>query len=138
MTDTDIDQLTHYGIRGMRWGFRRGNKPSLSSLSKKSKKEDEPDTQEHLRRKELGTKKTSTMTNKEMQELITRMNLERQLSQLKAQDISPARKLGQEILREVGKELIKDAVKTGVKGVITGDLRRDLYPTDITDLIRGR
>lgn len=65
--------LEHFGIKGMHWGVRGSSSrtpPSLDSLTVKG----------HMAIvKKSGTK---ALSNKDLQELVTRMNLEQQFSKL--------------------------------------------------------
>lgn len=71
MTDEVKDILAHFGVKGMRWGVRRrpsqihSDSASATASAKKAKKH--------------GTK---ALSNKELQDLITRMNLEQQYSRV--------------------------------------------------------
>lgn len=66
--------LAHYGVKGMKWGVRR------------KKSDREPASEDAARAAELQTRLkksgTSALTNKELQEVVTRMNLEQQYSRL--------------------------------------------------------
>lgn len=67
--------LEHYGVKGMRWGVRK-------------RRSDEPGSPDAERAKQHAAtvKKSGTkaLSNKELQELVTRMNLEQQFSTLSA------------------------------------------------------
>ena len=64
--------LSHYGIKGMRWGVRR----SRSQIDSSS--EDHRTAQSAKKKAKKGGVKS--LSNKELQDLITRMNLEKQYS----------------------------------------------------------
>ena len=76
---TTLDEtLAHFGVKGMKWGVRRMRRPSFSSDS----------SSDDARRAEAAKKKvktsgTKSLTNKELQDLVTRMNLEQQFDKLK-------------------------------------------------------
>ena len=74
MTVTVADVLAHHGIKGQKWGIRR-NRPSRST-GNSHVSEDHKNAQEaKALAKKHGAK---ALTNKQLQDLITRMNLEKQ------------------------------------------------------------
>lgn len=90
------DVLEHFGIKGMRWGVRRKNPQHPASddatLAKAHK----------AKAKASGTK---ALSNKELQELVTRMNLEQQYSRLvPASAGKQASKFVTDTLLSVGKQ----------------------------------
>jgi hypothetical protein len=74
--------VAHYGIRGMKWGRR-----TKSSSSKAPETDDAP---EHTRARQLHrtaqTQGTRKLTNKDLQDLTQRLNLEQQYSRLTTTD----------------------------------------------------
>jgi len=86
MTDPVEDILTHFGVKGMRWGVRRtssqihGDSASATASAKKARKHG-----------------SQSLSNKELQDLITRMNLEQQYSR-----VAPSGK-GSKLLKLGGK-----------------------------------
>lgn len=72
------DILEHYGIRGMKWGVRRSRKQIDNS----------PDAPEHTRARELHAKArtsgTRKLSNKDLQDLNSRLNLEQNFANLNA------------------------------------------------------
>jgi hypothetical protein len=70
MSSTVNEFLTHYGIKGMRWGVRR-TRSQIDSSS-----EDHRNAQSAKTKAKKGGVKS--LSNKELQDLITRMNLEKQ------------------------------------------------------------
>lgn len=76
MTDTQKDVLTHHGVKGMKWGVK-SNSPSGPSTS--ASNDSQRATAANKKARTSGTK---SLSNMELQDLITRMNLEQQFSRL--------------------------------------------------------
>lgn len=70
------DFLAHFGVKGMRWGVRRAEQMRANSSSDANAAADA-----HAKAKKAGG--THALTNKELQDLVTRMNLEKQFNSLK-------------------------------------------------------
>jgi len=69
------DVLAHHGTKGMRWGIRKGKGTPTHPVS-----EDHATVQAHTQKaKEGGVK---ALSNKELQDVITRKNLEKQHREL--------------------------------------------------------
>jgi hypothetical protein len=133
------DFLAHYGVLGMKWGVRNrsrdtssGRKPGGGSrkatdfagrhhpsLNAPRPGPASPEAaraaQLHSRARRSGTR---TLSNKELQDLVTRLNLERQYSSL----TQPQVNAGQKFVKDMGKDLAKQSAqelikKYGPKGV---------------------
>ena len=102
------NELKHFGIPGMHWG-RRKARPSG------------PPSEDYSKKQQLQKKHVSEMTNAELKDLTTRLQLESQYSTLSKKKASAGREFITGILKDVGKEMIKDAIKGSVKkGVSKG------------------
>lgn len=71
------EAIAHFGVRGMKWGVRR-TKQQLDSS------DDAKVAAASIKKVKKGG--TKALTNQELQQLVMRMNLERQFENLKAQD----------------------------------------------------
>lgn len=71
--ETIEEVLAHFGVKGMHWGVRRRSKIDTSSEDAKGAAEAK------AKIKKGGTK---SLSNKELQALVTRMNLEQQFDRL--------------------------------------------------------
>lgn len=117
--------LAHVGVKGMKWGVRRSN-PSGSSSSKS---EASDDFKAALVAK---SKSSSSLSNGEMQALITRMELEKRYVSVMSTPRSTTRKVKAAkfvgtILADVGKEqLIRVARAQATKTTNTQALKRGL------------
>lgn len=85
-SDTDRS-LTHYGVRGMRWGKRKSASTSSAPSKSKAKAPEHDDSKRttDLLAKAKGTKGRA-LSNKELEEVLNRLNLEKRLS-----DLAPVR-----------------------------------------------
>lgn len=143
-------ELFHYGIKGMKWGVRRPEGPDGTVRSAvKAKKREERDekrsarkaakqkeAEENWKKPVSGDAKvasdsrsrvkkhgTDALENKDLQKLVTRMNLEQQYTNLMESGKSnSARKAGQEymsdILKTAGKDIATGALKWGAAEAI--------------------
>lgn len=89
-TEIDVtDFLEHYGVKGMKWGVRKDGKTGGTRAALKERftpKEKRPPSEDATTaasiRSKTNRRDVSPLTNKELQTAITRMNLEKQYSQL--------------------------------------------------------
>ncbi len=97
----DVDFLAHYGVKGMRWGQRRRGGTSKGKVGPKSGDA----LKANKLKSRAKTHGTSSLSNKELQTAITRMNLEQQYSRLAAPPKSKGRKFVDEMITNFGKSL---------------------------------
>lgn len=100
----DTEQfLEHFGIKGMKWGRRKGSSDSSPSLARSAApaSDDAKDVQRYKNKVASGG--TNALSTNELQKLVTRQNLEKQYSQLNQPQISDGRKLANAMLPSVGK-----------------------------------
>lgn len=109
LDETINDIIKHHGIKGMRWGVRRRRSSggTVGSTSK-STHDASPDAS---RAKELSTRAkthgTHTLSNQDLQHLVSRMNLEQQYSKVAGSSrTSAGAKVAKEIMVQVGKQQI--------------------------------
>lgn len=94
----DEREMFHFGVKGMKWGVRkrRGDTPRGT---------DSPDAISVRETKaKIKSGGTNALTNKELQQLVTRMNLEQQYGKLVA---------GQPSKFKTGHKVIKDVIGVG-------------------------
>ena len=114
-TEKQNHELYHYGVLGMKWGVRRNRKSASSSTPNTNIKRKRVPSEDHLQAQQLKKKKLYEMSNKELETLTRRMQLEQNYKNLNRQQISKGQKFVTDILTEVGKETAKNIVKSGVK-----------------------
>lgn len=84
----DVDYfLSHYGVKGMKWGVRRADSNSGSSSEPPAKSSADAKLASASQAK-INSGGIHTVSNQELQHLVIRMNLERQYGQMKIQNKS--------------------------------------------------
>lgn len=91
--------LAHYGVKGMKWGVHRSE--DGSSEKKPASEDFEKANKARTIAKTSGTK---ALSNKELQDIVTRMNLEQQYSRLNPTASAQATKFVADILLSAGKQ----------------------------------
>ena len=97
MSDTD-DFLEHYGIPGMRWGVRKSTSSGSSGTAKKRRSSDQVKKDD---RKAAMTKRR-TLSDKELDSRISRLEKERKLKSLTEDDISPGKTAVKNLIKNAG------------------------------------
>lgn len=87
MADRGRAHLAHYGVKGMKWGIRRDNAVSGGKRAATAAYNYAKPAPDAVRAKKIKTRAkvvgVDALSNQDLQGLITRMNLERQFSELK-------------------------------------------------------
>lgn len=104
--------LAHYGVKGMHWGVRKGESGRISAEPKLPKHPDALNAQAH-KQAVRANKSTDVLSNKQMQEYITRANLEQQYSRLSAKPQHAGKAFAKNLLKQHGKKQIALLVKKG-------------------------
>lgn len=134
--------LSHYGVKGMKWGVRRSTSDRAAAAETKKAKKAERVEANKVARKEAWKKPvdedaqvsgasrkrteqhgTDALSNKELQALVQRMNLEQQYANLQSSGkAKSARQAGQDyvsdILKETGRELASEALKWAAREAV--------------------
>ena len=111
MTDTD-DFLAHYGVKGMKWGVRRG---VVNARNARTKKEDKVRSSRKDARK-----RRQVLSDKNLDSLVKRLEQEKKLKSLLDEDLSPGRTAAKKILGNAGTKVAGTVLAgTGVWAVKT-------------------
>jgi hypothetical protein len=108
------DVLEHYGVKGMKWGVRRAERPGAGH----------PASEDATRAHTLGTQGRGSgrdsLSNRELQDLVTRWNLEQQYDRLRPKTNTEKVKqfltaqllgIGKEQVTNLAKAQLNEAVK---------------------------
>ena len=135
------DELFHYGVKGMRWGVRKstptsgGTKKSkkkslIAKMSDKKKKAKKEKTKEEAQEAEK-KKSVKDMSDAELRAKISRLQLEKQYSDLSRQTepVSKGKKFVENIMTKSGENIgtqlttyvMGTAVNKALKGVFNDD-----------------
>lgn len=112
------DYLAHHGVKGMKWGVRHDRRSPLSVIRNYTGSKSSAALKE-ARRKDI-----NAMSNKELQDSITRLNLERQYRSLTQVDIGFGKRYANQILdydttyKRVKKTAAYEAGKAAVMGAM--------------------
>lgn len=112
-TEAVEDFLAHYGVKGMRWGVRRDRSPEKVQVVTQAGKrvrtsggKNQPTSNDAVRaaiiKQKAAKSTTDSLSNKQLQEAIMRMNLERQFAQLAGERKSLGRQVASAILGQIG------------------------------------
>ena len=110
------NELLHYGVLGMKWGKRR-TKAQLERARQKA----EDKAVKKARKQDV--KNRRLLSDKELQDKINRIEKERKLKELTAEDVAPGKKAVSDILASSGKKaattIATGAILYGVKAAMT-------------------
>lgn len=117
-----VDDILHFGVKGMKWGVRK-KRGSSSSSGKGDGKPLSPDAERAKSHKTVAKKHgTDALGNKELQELVTRLNLEQQYSRLTTQNRNAGKKFVTDLLANVGKQQVTKLASDALGKQVTNAL----------------
>ena len=124
-TASSDDILEHFGVKGMKWGFRRSLSKWLHSKTRQARKESK------AARKAWNMKyhKRHSMTEHDLQAATRRLRLENDFAEQvrRANQIADTRKPKKEhgkFAKDLGRSVANSVIDTGVKTVV-GDLMKN-------------
>lgn len=116
MSDEKIENfLAHYGVRGMKWGVKKGVvSPRMQRTNKENKIRSE--------RKDV-RRKRQTLSDKDLENYVKRLEAEKKLKTLLDDDLTPGKSAVQMVMRNSGTK-VAGAVAAGagmyvVRGLLT-------------------
>lgn len=118
MSDEKVDAfLAHYGVRGMKWGVRKGIvNPRMQRTNKENKIRAE--------RKDV-RRKRQTLSDKDLEKYVKRLEAEKKLKTLLDDDLAPGKAAAQSVLRNSGTKVAGAVVAGGAMYVVRGLLTKN-------------
>ena len=122
------NELYHFGIKGMRWGVRRYQNPdgSLTNAGKKRLSKGHTSNEENDSSNKSKTKTVKEMSDDELRQAITRIQLEQQYKNLSPKTVSNGKKfvdtVANDVLKpaaiDIGKQVAKSLMVKGVNSLV--------------------
>lgn len=94
-----MNELYHFGVKGMKWGVRKDRKRSISSKRSRS------DSKDYTESRDLLKKSPNKLSNAELRKINERLNLEQQYSNL----TTSQKKKGNRFIDKVGNQMKQTA-----------------------------
>lgn len=122
---TNYDVLIHYGIKGQKWGIRRyqnedgtltsaGKKRAARQEMKAARKEEKAAIKAEKKDREQAAKNRRSLSNDELASRVKRLEQEKKLKQLTAEDVAPGRTAVLNFLKTTGGRVLTSAVVGGL------------------------
>lgn len=105
-----MDDLKHFGVKGMRWGQKRSTSSSHVSKIKSKKAEADKQKEENMhpdakKKRELKKKKISELSNADLKALNERLNLEKQYKDLSRNEKTKGKSFVEKQLSNAGNQV---------------------------------
>lgn len=94
-----MNELYHFGVKGMKWGVRKDRKRSVSSKRSRS------DSKDYTESRDLLKKSPNKLSNAELRKINERLNLEQQYSNL----TTSQKQKGNRFIDKVGNQMKQTA-----------------------------
>lgn len=105
-----MNELYHFGVKGMKWGVRKDRKRSISSKRSRS------DSKDYTESRDLLKKSPNKLSNAELRKINERLNLEQRYSDLTT------------IQKQKGQSFVK-RVKNQMSNTAVNEVSKNLYDT---------
>jgi hypothetical protein len=119
--ELDESELSHYGIKGMKWGVRKDRSSRRAARATKVRKALGVDSEESRQVLSTMTKRVGNMSNSELQAAVNRMNLERKYERLANPKKEAAKNMAEKIFQTLGPTVLRFAMDQVFGGRRTSD-----------------
>lgn len=132
-TEVTDEFLAHYGIRGMKWGVKKG---IVNPRNQRTNRENQTrsDRKDALKRRQV-------LKDKDLDSLVKRLEQEKKLKTLLDDDLAPGRTASKKLLANVGTKVIGTVVAGAsvwaVKTALEGGFKKSNLLNDIGKIDKG-
>jgi len=127
--------LAHYGVKGMRWGHRKERAAvEVTANTRAGKRVKTSGGQHHMpsedavrvasARQKAKMSTTDSLSNRELQDVVTRMNLEQQFNNLNRTSGGAGKQFAKMLLGMAGEQQVGDFVSKQTNNPAAGDLAK--------------
>lgn len=104
-----MDELYHYGVKGMKWGVRKSNKQLRRERAKKNANSQV--SKDYKESAFLRRRNPRSLSNAELKKAINRMQLEKQYRELSEHDMT----IGEQIFKKYRKASVQQLINTAAQ-----------------------
>lgn len=113
---TKTKTLTHYGVKGMRWGQHLPHVLAQLREGIRGKPKKKWVSSDYAASRKIRRKKVDQLSTKELREYVERKNWEKKYKELKASDITKAQKAVNKLLSSAGSATLNEFVEAHLGG----------------------
>lgn len=126
----DLDSfLRQYGVKGMRWGYRKdrsGKRRPTKEVLKEQKRNRNSNQNRSKTNEKTRSKSISQMSDAELNQRLNRMRLEQTYAQMTAPAAKPPKSRVQKMMGDITYDVTRGAVTEVGKAVLSAYLRREI------------
>ena len=123
--------LVHHGIKGMHWGVKRGPPYPLDGSVKRAEKNAQKRADKQVKKERKKTAKNArNLSDSDIDKMISRIEKEKKLKDLVAQDTRPGRTAVKNIMKSAGKKAAAGAAAGGLAYAAKVAITKEFSPRD--------
>ena len=111
-----LDEIKHYGVKGMQWGVRKDGKPGSTRG---------PASRDHKVAAKLRRKGLHELSNEDLRKVNQRLQLEKTYKSLSKRELNFGEKIVMEVVKDVGKSTLGKVARWGIDKVTSLFIKTD-------------
>ena len=129
MAESTDDFLEHYGVKGMKWGVRRG---VIKSGRERTNREDKV----RAKRKDA-KRRRQVLSDKDLDQLVKRLEQEKKLKSLLDEDLAPGRTVTKKLLANAGTKVAGTVLAGAGMWAVKTALDGGFKDSSVSDNLKG-